>query len=179
MMALFAVMVGFASANQDIVIDAWRIEAADKDRQGPMAAAYQWGYRISMVVAGVAPLLLADFVSWEFSYGVMAALMLVGVAAVFAAPREAQHSVRAVDLGGAVTRPLPEALEWLVRGVIVLGGALLLGVDGVCVIGHGSSKALSVLSALRLSHSAASHGVMANLHALSKTGSPNEPVACE
>ncbi len=47
------------------------------------------------------------------------------------------------------------------------GGALLLGVDGVCVIGHGSSKALSVLSALRLAHSAASHGVMEDLHALS------------
>ncbi|MCP9810075.1 phosphate acyltransferase PlsX [Cyanobium sp. HWJ4-Hawea] len=47
------------------------------------------------------------------------------------------------------------------------GGALLLGVNGVCVIGHGSSKALSVLSALRLAHSAANHGVMANLHALS------------
>lgn len=46
------------------------------------------------------------------------------------------------------------------------GGALLLGVDGVCVIGHGSSKALSVVSALRLAHSAASHGVMENLHAL-------------
>ena len=46
------------------------------------------------------------------------------------------------------------------------GGALLLGVDGVCVIGHGSSKALSVVSALRLAHSAASHGVMEDLHAL-------------
>ncbi|MEB3235554.1 MAG: phosphate acyltransferase PlsX [Cyanobacteriota bacterium] len=49
------------------------------------------------------------------------------------------------------------------------GGALLLGVDGVCVIGHGSSKALSVLSALRLAHSAASHGVMDNLHALAQS----------
>jgi glycerol-3-phosphate acyltransferase PlsX len=47
------------------------------------------------------------------------------------------------------------------------GGALLLGVDGVCVIGHGSSRALSVLSALRLAHSAANHGVMEDLHALS------------
>ena len=47
------------------------------------------------------------------------------------------------------------------------GGALLLGVDGICVIGHGSSKALSVVSALRLAHSAASHGVMENLHSLS------------
>jgi glycerol-3-phosphate acyltransferase PlsX len=43
---------------------------------------------------------------------------------------------------------------------------LLLGVDGVCVIGHGSSRDLSVVSALRLAHSAASHGVMDDLHAL-------------
>jgi glycerol-3-phosphate acyltransferase PlsX len=50
------------------------------------------------------------------------------------------------------------------------GGALLLGVDGVCVIGHGSSRALSVLSALRLAHSAANHGVMEDLHALTDPG---------
>jgi hypothetical protein len=36
-----------------------------------------------------------------------------------------------------------------------------------------------VLSALRLAHSAASHGVMANLHALSEAGSPEAPVACD
>ncbi|QNI90038.1 glycerol-3-phosphate acyltransferase PlsX [Synechococcus sp. ROS8604] len=48
------------------------------------------------------------------------------------------------------------------------GGALLLGVNGICVIGHGSSKALSVVSALRLAHSAASHGVMDDLAELSK-----------
>ena len=46
------------------------------------------------------------------------------------------------------------------------GGALLLGVNGVVVIGHGSSKALSVVSALRIAHSAASHGVMEDLAAL-------------
>ena len=46
------------------------------------------------------------------------------------------------------------------------GGALLLGVDGICVIGHGSSKALSVLGALRLAHAAASHGALENLHRL-------------
>jgi glycerol-3-phosphate acyltransferase PlsX len=56
------------------------------------------------------------------------------------------------------------------------GGALLLGVDGICVIGHGSSKALSVVSALRLAHSAASHGVMDDLHRLSET--PGVAVAC-
>jgi phosphate acyltransferase len=56
----------------------------------------------------------------------------------------------------------------------------LLGVDGVCVIGHGSSKALSVLSALRLAHSAANHHVMDDLHALSGTtrGTAGNGVAC-
>ena len=43
------------------------------------------------------------------------------------------------------------------------GGALLLGVNGICVIAPCSSKALSVVSALRLAHSAASHGVMDDL----------------
>ena len=51
------------------------------------------------------------------------------------------------------------------------GGALLLGVNGICVIGHGSSRALSVLSALRLAHSAASHGVMEDLAELGNTNS--------
>ncbi|MBM5822704.1 MAG: phosphate acyltransferase PlsX [Cyanobacteria bacterium K_Offshore_surface_m2_011] len=57
------------------------------------------------------------------------------------------------------------------------GGALLLGVDGVCVIGHGSSRALSVVSALRLAHSAASHGVMDDLHALGE-GSAGVATTC-
>ncbi len=48
------------------------------------------------------------------------------------------------------------------------GGALLLGVNGICVIGHGSSKSLSVVSALRLAHSAVTHNVMENLNQLQK-----------
>ena len=60
------------------------------------------------------------------------------------------------------------------------GGALLLGVNGVCVIGHGSSKALSVVSALRIAHSAANHGVMDDLQRLSDSASGGaEPaIAC-
>ena len=48
------------------------------------------------------------------------------------------------------------------------GGALLLGVNGICVIGHGSSKSLSVVSALRLAHSAVHHDVMEHLNQLQK-----------
>ena len=127
LMAAFAVMVGFASANQDIVIDAWRIEVADDARQGPMAAAYQWGYRIAMIVAGAVPLLLAQAYSWGLSYAAMAALMILGVAAVLAAPREIEHGVRPIPMGELRARPAPEALEWALRGAVLVAGALLLG----------------------------------------------------
>jgi PAT family beta-lactamase induction signal transducer AmpG len=53
--AVCATLVGFSSATQDIAIDAWRIEAADTSRQGAMAAAYQWGYRVAMIIAGAVP----------------------------------------------------------------------------------------------------------------------------
>ncbi len=77
-LAVFAVLTGFASATQDIVIDAWRIEAVDASRQGAMAAAYQWGYRIANIVAGAAPLLLADRFGWHVAYVAMAVVMGAG-----------------------------------------------------------------------------------------------------
>lgn len=44
------------------------------------------------------------------------------------------------------------------------GGALLLGVDGICVISHGSSEAASICSAVRLAQQAVDHQVLDRLH---------------
>ena len=89
MMALAAVMLGFSSATQDIVIDAYRIEAAEAELQAMMSATYIAGYRIGMLVAGAGALFLADAFgsskelyshqAWMFSYFCMAGAMLVGV----------------------------------------------------------------------------------------------------
>lgn len=132
LVALFAVLVGFSSATQDIVIDAWRIEAAEEERQGIMAAAYQWGYRIAQIVAGALALVLADLYGWSLSYTVMAALMGIGVAAVLLAPREQAHSIRHVPTDGVPRRPVFEVVEWTVRVLlIVLSGVMLgLGLTG-------------------------------------------------
>jgi PAT family beta-lactamase induction signal transducer AmpG len=127
LMAAFAVLVGFISATQDIVIDAWRIEAAVTEKQGAMAAAYQWGYRIAMIVAGVVPLALSEFVGWNLSYALMAVLMLIGVAGVLGAPREAQHEVRAIDTGDIPAAPARDLVEWIVRLSLFVLGALILG----------------------------------------------------
>ena len=125
--AVFAVLVGFAAATQDIAIDAWRIEAAETAKQGAMAAAYQWGYRGAMIVAGAVPLLLAESYGWNFSYALMAALMAVGVLAVLAAPREQRHAIRPINTGGIEPAPAREALEWALRLAILAAGALVLG----------------------------------------------------
>jgi len=139
-MALLAVFVAFAGATQDIVIDAWRIEAAGDSRQGALAAAYQWGYRIAIIVAGAVPLVLAEAYSWNVSYLVMAALMLIGVAGVLGAPRETEHVVRPIDLEGVPRRPAAELPEWIGRLALVLIGAIILG-SGLA----GSSDLLATL----------------------------------
>jgi PAT family beta-lactamase induction signal transducer AmpG len=127
LMAALAVGVGFAGATQDIVMDAWRIEAVDESRQGAMAAAYQWGYRVAMILAGALPLLLAEEYSWNFSYAVMAGLVGIGVAGVLFAPREKAHAIRPIPTDD-VSQPLPLAVaEWLVRLAILCFGALWLG----------------------------------------------------
>jgi len=126
-MALCAVFVGFSSATQDIVVDAWRIEAAPDEKQGAMAAAYQWGYRLAMIVAGAAPLVLAEAFSWNLSYAVMACLMGVGVLAVLAAPRETAHEIRPIHAAGVASRPGLEIPEWVARLALFGLGALILG----------------------------------------------------
>ncbi|MBX3479426.1 MAG: MFS transporter [Caulobacter sp.] len=144
MMALFAVLASFASANQDIVIDAWRIEVAEDAKQGAMAAAYQWGYRIALVIAGAVPLILAEVYSWSISYAVMAALMAIGIAATLFAPREAQHQIRPIDTGELKPNIAGEIVEWIIRAAILTVGALTLGVG----LSGSPDFAAAILSAL-------------------------------
>lgn len=77
--ALLALLVAFSSATQDIVIDAFRIESAPDELQGAMAANYQLGYRLGMIVAGAGALYLAGSISWNLAYQAMALCMVVGV----------------------------------------------------------------------------------------------------
>ena len=82
MLALWAVGVAFFSATQDIAVDAWRIEAVDSEMQGAMAASYQLGYRVALLVSGAGALLIGGQVSYPAAYQAMAACMLVGMLTV-------------------------------------------------------------------------------------------------
>jgi PAT family beta-lactamase induction signal transducer AmpG len=76
----FALFVAVASATQDIVVDAWRIEAAeDSDELGLLSAAYQLGYRGALLITDALILASANHFGWPISYVAMAVLMSVGL----------------------------------------------------------------------------------------------------
>jgi len=77
--AALALWLAFSAATQDIAIDAWRIESAPAREQGAMAAAYQLGYRLAILVGSAGALWIAADAGWARSYATMAALAGVGV----------------------------------------------------------------------------------------------------
>ena len=116
---VWAVVVAFGSATQDIALDAYRIESAAVEHQAALAATYQTGYRLAMIWAGAGVLWLAARAevadagnyqpqAWQTAYLVMAASMLLGWLTVWLSPEPPQP-------------PLPPARnlrEWL-RGALV------------------------------------------------------------
>lgn len=122
-----ALTVAFASATQDIALDAYRIESAASERQGALAATYQTGYRIAMIWAGAGVLWIAARAgaadpaqyqqgAWRSAYLVMAASMLVGVLTVLLSPEPAQRALA----------PAKNLAEWM-RGALVAPFADFLG----------------------------------------------------
>src|SRR5262249_12651665 len=118
---VLAVLVAFSSSTQDIVVDAWRIEAArDSDELGLLSAAYQLGYRGALLVTDALILISANHLGWPISYTMMAVLMGVGLAASVAAveptrsvppstsPRDASGLGSVRGFADAVTGPFVE-----------------------------------------------------------------------
>jgi PAT family beta-lactamase induction signal transducer AmpG len=109
-----ALLVAFASATQDIVIDAYRVESLAPDEQAAGMASYVAAYRIGMLASGAGVIGLTAWletrgldktVVWPIAFAVAAALVLVGFAAVLLG-REPQTGASAVpaDKSAAVAR---------------------------------------------------------------------------
>jgi MFS transporter, PAT family, beta-lactamase induction signal transducer AmpG len=121
--------VAFASATQDIVLDAFRIESADTQHQAALAATYQTGYRLAMIWAGAGALWIAARAevpavvdsatsevvqrvyqqgAWQTAYIVMALSMLPGVLTVLFSPEPACRELK----------PAKNAADWLKSALV-------------------------------------------------------------
>lgn len=116
----FALLVAFASATQDIALDAFRIESAEVSRQAAMAAAYQVGYRAAMITASAGALWIAaafdpdertyQHAPWTAAYLVMGAAMSIGIVTVLFS-REPRVTIP------AETRRREEGRSWFYAAV--------------------------------------------------------------
>lgn len=134
----WALLVAFASATQDIALDAFRIESAGAQRQGALAASYQTGYRLAMIWAGAGVLWLAaraelapaaevgyQQAAWQSAYLVMAASMALGLLTVLCSPEPQRRPVAAARdlatwLREALVEPFADFLRRYGRRALLL-----------------------------------------------------------
>ena len=172
-LALFALMIAFASATQDIVIDAFRIESAPEKMQAALAAAYQVGYRGAMIVATAGALTIAawvepgnteyNLIAWQTSYLVMAGLMFIGVLTTLFS-REPKVDTRTADatelalkqrLSATYPRIIAAGMSW------VYTACILPFIDFFKRYGYSAILILLLISCYRISDIVM--GIMANV----------------
>ena len=137
-LGIFSLLAGigaFASATQDVVIDAWRVDVADeKATIDILSTVYQMGYRIAALVGGALALFLAARVGWPAVYAIMGgALLVVGFLGLFAP--DAERSAERVEEERADLLQLrqpgqiaPRIRAWALAAVAVLWGWALVTV---------------------------------------------------
>jgi len=111
LLAALALWIAFASASQDIVIDAYRTDLLPSAERGMGAAVSVLGYRIAMLASGGLALILADRYGWRVTFLLMAALMGVGLITSLCAPEPAQRGTPPRSLREAVLEPLRDLMS--------------------------------------------------------------------
>ena len=101
-LAVFAFIAAFFGSVQDVAIDALRIEMGDAKEQGNLAASYQLGYRIAILVASSMALIFADLLDWSYVYSIMSLLMLLGMVGAIICKEPVNHEIAIVRIDEAL-----------------------------------------------------------------------------
>lgn len=131
-LGLFSLLAGigaFASATQDVVVDAWRVDVADeKATIDILSTVYQMGYRIAALVGGALALFMAERLGWPAVYASMGGILLVvGFLGLFAPDAERSEQAVADERADLATLREPGQLEPKVRAWALGAVALLWG----------------------------------------------------
>ncbi len=119
-----ALLVAAASATQDIVVDAFRVESLDPSEQAAGMASYVAAYRIGMLVSTAGALFLVtgfeDFgfgkhAAWTLGYIAMAAFVVIGIVTTIIAT-EPQRSADVARRHAPACRRQPAQAGARIRG---------------------------------------------------------------
>ena len=111
------VLVGFAGATFDIVIDAYRIEILTPEQMGPGSGMTQYGWRIGSVMAGALALAIAARIGWQAAYLACIVFVLPAVIVALVLGEPARHRPPAArrGIGEAVTALIGPFVEFFQR----------------------------------------------------------------
>lgn len=76
---LFAFLIAFFAASQDIVVDALRIDTLKKEEFGEGAGMYQFGYRMGMLLSGAGVVAASAYISWQMAYFIVGSIVVMGM----------------------------------------------------------------------------------------------------
>jgi PAT family beta-lactamase induction signal transducer AmpG len=107
-LAVIALLVAFASASQDIVIDAYRTDILREPERGVGAAVSVMGYRIGALVSGAFALILSDHIGWRSTYLLMAGAMGIGIISAVLGPEPDGRVVPPKSMKEAIYGPMKE-----------------------------------------------------------------------
>ncbi len=108
LVALISLFVAFFSASQDVVVDAYCAEILKPEEMGFGSSAYANGYKIAMAVSGGVAILLADHLSWQQVYLIMAGVMSLGIVAAYFSPEPEIRAAMPASMTEAYITPLME-----------------------------------------------------------------------
>ncbi len=111
--AIWATLLSFCSASQDIVIDGYRVEI-ERDR-GVGSSAIQLGYRLGMLISGAGAIYLSVFFQWSQVFQIMASLMLVGSITVFLSPKSPEDNQKNIS---STEGTFNFVKEWFLQNVL-------------------------------------------------------------
>ncbi|MDR0786910.1 MAG: AmpG family muropeptide MFS transporter [Gemmatimonadota bacterium] len=123
LLAFNAILIAFFSASQDVVFDAYRVDALSERELGAGAAIGVLGYRIALLVTGSVALVLADRIPWPTVYLLISLLMGIGILATLRAPEPVLDTAPPHSMREAVVEPF---LEFFRRTGGVWGITILL-----------------------------------------------------
>ena len=108
LLALLAFFVAFFGSIQDVAVDALRIEIGEAKEQGSLAASYQLGYRVAILIATSAALIFADIYSWSYVYQSMSLFILVGSAGALICHEPNNHEIAILRFDKALIEAFKE-----------------------------------------------------------------------
>ena len=109
--SLIAFLIALAGSIQDIAIDAFRIEYANINEQGSLAATYQFGWRLAIIVATSFALIFADINGWSLTYKIMAATMIIGLVGLIVSKEEKNFQLGKLSFTQSIRDPFVDFLS--------------------------------------------------------------------